>query len=150
MATIEELLERQAAAAERAATALEALVELAQNPITTTVVNNIQATDKQVELERAAAAKTVDGNPKDKSTKPAQAPEPEKPAPEPEVDPLDEAPTKPAKKLTQDDIRARLKDYRAANGAPAMMDILARVGGVSSLAELPADKYDAVYEAAAV
>lgn len=133
---------------ERIADALEALVKLASNPITTQVTNVVAEDPTKVKAE---ASKAAAGKEKDKTTKPApkqEAPKPEEPKPDPEpeqpeVDPLEETDAKPP---TVDEVRAALKAYRDIEGAAAMMDIL-KQHGAETLTALKPENYAAVIAA---
>lgn len=153
MPTIEENLETLAKNSTRIADAIEALVKLMANPITTTVNNTVVDTSGKAAAQIAAeAGKAAAGKEKDKTTapktEPAKQPDPPTPDPVVEPDPLDDpASETPAEKFTIDQVRAALKAYRDIEGAAAMMDVLKTHGGVEALSGLKEDKYAAVMAA---
>lgn len=73
--------------------------------------------------------------------KPAPKQEPAPPPKEPETDPLEEG------GFTIDQVRAALKEYRAIEGAAAMVEVLKTHGGSDKLTNIDPSNYAAIMEA---
>ncbi len=89
------------------------------------------------------------------------APAADKPADKPAIKPADKPATKLAEKpaepeapaepegptYTIDEVRAALKEYRAIEGAPAMLEVLKTHGGKEALTEVDPKHFPAIMEA---
>lgn len=90
----------------------------------------------------AAPAKAEEKPAAKPATKPAEKKEEPKPASEPEPPAEPEGPT-----YTIDEVRAALKEYRAIEGAPAMLEVLKTHGGKEALTEVDPSAFPAIMEA---
>lgn len=157
--TIEQNLQRIADAQERTATALEALLahlgsstSFAGTAIAGTVeetVDNSAAEAKAAEeaaaakkkADAAAAKKKADAKKAEEEAAAAAAAAAE------EVDPLGDAGGETEKEYALDDVRKALMDYRAIEGAPAMMEILKTHGKAEALSSVKPENFAAIMKA---
>lgn len=96
--------------------------------------------------QMAPAAEAEPAKPADKAkpAKPADTVKPAEPAKQP-----DPEPEQPAAEsaFSLDEVRAALKEYRAIEGSPAMLEVLKTHGGKESLPDIDASCYAAIMEA---
>lgn len=134
---MDEFLKQLLASQERIAAALEKIA--AKETVTVGEVSVTATPEAAAAVKEAAkpATKPVE--------KKAEAPK-EEPKPEPEPEP--EAPAEPeGPTYTIDEVRAALKEYRAIEGAPAMLEVLKTHGGKEALTEVDPSAFPAIMEA---
>lgn len=160
--SIEENIARLAEAQERTATALEAILAHLGSSTSLTLATGVvgadvvevdtpddQAIAEAKAAEEAAKKKAAEEAAKKKAVAEAKAKKEaeEKAAAAAEVDPLDDAGAVEEKAYTLDDVRKALMEYRAIEGAPAMMEVLKTHGGAESLSAVKPANYAAIMKA---
>lgn len=157
--SIEENIARLADAQERTATALEAiLAHLGSGVAVQTGGTTIAPADtsgdddakaaEEAEAKKKAAAAAAKKKAEAEAAAKKKAEEEAAAAAAAEVDPLGgDAPAEEEKKYTIDDVRKALQEYRAIEGAPAMMEVLKTAGKAESLNAVKPENFAAIMAA---
>lgn len=154
--SIEENLKRLADSQERTATALEAILAILGNgslPLTLPVTDvdtpddqaiaDAKAAEEAEAKKKAAAAAAKKKAEAEAAAAAKKKAEEEAAAAAAAIDPLDDAPAD----YTLEDVRKALQEYRAIEGAPAMMEILKTVGKAESLNAVKPENFAAIMAA---
>lgn len=163
--SIEENIARLAEAQERTATALEAILAhlggageqglgglLAKHAAAGDIIPDDQAAAEakaaeEAEAKKKAAAAAAKKKAEAEAAAKKKAEEEAAAAKAAEVDPLADPPAAEEKPITIDDVRKALMDYRAIEGAPAMMEILKTHGKADSLGAVKPENFAAIMTA---